>query len=193
LAHVFRALEKIKLATKAPDEVVETVSLCRLWDEACTAVGGRLHAQGIEVRRSEQDLTIQGVQDRLRQVFLNLLLNSIDAFGPAKKRGRRIDLSIDRPADRSNHIQLTYRDNATGLNPQRLRGPSEFDDLPAEQRIFAPGVTSKATGSGYGLWLVRQILDDHQGSIDLVDYRGGVTFVVRLPKLSDVNPRQGVE
>jgi hypothetical protein len=176
------ALNKIKFATKPPSAQYKRVSVRRLWDEARNAVAGRLSEGRVEVRYGGPDVDVFASPDWFRQVFLNLLLNSIDAFSDAKKGGRRIELTVERPFERAREIQMMYRDNATGVNPQRLHVPPEFAEQPVHQQLFAPGVTSKRDGSGFGLWLVRRIMTDHHGSIDLTDYRGGVTFVIRVPK-----------
>jgi GAF domain-containing protein len=165
----------------APGEWKRT-SVRRVWSEAWTAVSGRLQEQRIDVRLSNADAEVYARPEWLRQVFLNLLLNSIDAFREAKKSGRRIDLVIDPQSPRSSEISVSYHDNATGISPQRLHAPPGAQELPVEQRIFQEGVTSKPKGSGFGLWLVRHILSEHFASIDLTDYRGGVTFILRFPK-----------
>jgi signal transduction histidine kinase len=183
LGSLSAAIEKIRLVTKAPKDEWALVPLRRLWDEACNAVSGRLHAEKIVYDwRGPNDLQVWAVPDRLRHVLLNLLLNSVDAFKEARARGRRIDVSVERPPDRASHVVITYRDNATGINPARLRVPPEYGDDPVAQQVFGAAVTSKDEGSGYGLWLARKIATEHGGSIDLTDYRNGVTFVMRLPK-----------
>ncbi|MGH2879547.1 MAG: ATP-binding protein [Solirubrobacteraceae bacterium] len=190
LEYVNKALKRLDAAlneiTATPTKLAPTdwhrASLRDIWEEACTAVAGRLDEQRIEVRPPRSDAQVYARPQWLRQVFLNLLLNSIDAFKEAKKGGRRIDFQITPPADRAREILVSYSDNATGITPHRLQAPAGTPELPVEQRIFQEGVTSKRGGSGYGLWLVRHILNDHRASIDLTDYRGGVTFVLRFPK-----------
>lgn len=188
--YVSKALSDLDLVlnqiTAAPSSVApgdwRRASLGEIWEEARTAVAGRLQQAKIEVKAPQEDAVVLARPDWLRQVFLNLLLNSIDAFQDAKRTGRRVDFQINPPSQRAREIQATYSDNATGINPHRLQVPSGSPDLPVEQRIFQEGVTSKHGGSGFGLWLVRHILDDHHASIDLSNYRGGVTFVLRFPR-----------
>jgi signal transduction histidine kinase len=193
LLHIDNALSRLgdalneitKTSTASVAGEWRQTSLKEIWEEARAAVAGRLQEQRIDVRVGSGDATVYARPEWLRQVFLNLLLNSIDAFRDSKKSGRRIDIAIDPQSERSREIQVTYRDNATGINPHRLRVPGGAESLPVEQSIFQEGVSSKRDGSGFGLWLVRHILADHYASIDLADYRGGVTFVMRLPKPKD--------
>ena len=77
---------------------------------------------------------------------------------------------------------MVYTDTAGGIDPSTLTVPRSRRDLPLEQLIFEPGVTSKSDGTGFGLWLVRQILNEHRGSIDLLSHRGGVSFAIQLPR-----------
>ena len=183
LSRLDAALNEITKATSTSvSEDWKRVGLKHVWKEARVAMGGRLEEERIDVRDPQIDATVYAQPDWLRQVFLNLLLNSIDAFQEGKKSGRRIDLQITPPSPRSGEIQVSFSDNAIGINPHRLQVPSGTPDLPVEQRIFQEGVTSKKGGSGFGLWLVRHILDDHRASIDLTNYRGGVTFVLRFRK-----------
>jgi nitrogen-specific signal transduction histidine kinase len=190
LGQVRDALNKIKAATKPPERVWMDVNLQTIWSDACMAVGGRLGEERVSVQYNGPSISIHATPDWLRQVFLNLLLNSVDAFKGANRTGRRIELSVERPSARAADYTIVYRDNATGINFQRLRAPPEYEHVPGHQRVFEPGVTSKPGGSGFGLWLVRRILDDHRGSIDLVEYRNGVTFAIRLPKPEEVGRKR---
>lgn len=176
------ALREIQVATAPPEGNWTTVSITALWNQARTAVANRLQEAKVDVRNPDIDVKVLAREDWLRHVFLNLLLNSIDAFREASKRSvRKIELAIDRPSAKDNEYRLTYSDTAGGVIPQRLRPQPEGEEVAIHQLIFRGGVTSKKKGSGYGLWLVRKIIDDHYGSIDLTNYRKGVTFAVRLP------------
>jgi signal transduction histidine kinase len=155
-------------------------------------VAGRLESDKIADHwQGPSDLQVWAVRDRLRHIFLNLLLNSIDAFQDSRARGRRIDVTVERPASRANNMIITYHDNASGINPSRLYVPDEYTDDPVTQQVFGAAVTSKDEGSGYGLWLARKVATEHGGSIDLLDYRNGVTFVIRLPKPDSWTPQKG--
>src|SRR5262249_832783 len=157
----------------------ETVLIKSVWDELVNQLRGRLKQLEISCRFSGgHDARIPIYRDWFRQVFLHLLLNSMDAFEgksrgttPPPNREREITLSVDPIDSRSRTIVFRYSDNAGGINPAALRGPSQFDDLPVEQRIFAQNVTSKEEGSGWGMLLIRRIMDLHHGSVDLTRYK----------------------
>jgi two-component system sensor histidine kinase HydH len=176
------SLNKIRVAMNPPNEKRELVDVVEICNQARTAVDGRLQEERIDVRITGARAEVMALPDWLRQVFLNLFLNSIDAFRAAKRQGRRINVVVEKPMGKANEIEITYHDNAGGINPRQLQVPHEFADMDLHEQIFAPGVTSKAGGSGFGLWLVRRILDRHEGSIDLVDHRQGVAFKITLPR-----------
>ncbi len=181
-----RVIDKIKAATRAPRRERTLVGLQDVWDQARNQLLGKVHQARLESCRYDgPNVPVLVAVDWFRQVFINLMLNSLDAFadGGGNKRGRQIRLAVDRPSDRQRDYVVTYSDNAGGINPVRLRhldgSPIE---LPPDQAIFEANVTSKAEGSGWGLVLVRRILADHRATINVVDYRGGLTYRIQIPK-----------
>lgn len=97
--------------------------------------------------------------NQMQQVFLNLLLNSIDAIeadpahGNTKRRGRIIIEAESLGEDR--RVRVRVRDNGHGIRPEDL------------DRVFDPFFTTKPVGAGTGLGLsvVYGIVLDHQGTI----------------------------
>jgi signal transduction histidine kinase len=176
------SLQKIKNVTKPPQREFERVCLRQCWEEAFGLVTGRLATYNIDFNiKGKADA--EACPDFLKHAFLNLILNSIDAFREfGKKRNRLIAVAIDPQSDGAYDVLIRYSDNATGIDPSKLRPLGPNGGLRSPGDIFEPGVTSKAEGSGYGLFLVRKILADHRGSIDLADYRNGVAFQIKLPK-----------
>jgi signal transduction histidine kinase len=188
------AIDKIRLATRPPSfEERRHMALETVWQEVIHQLSGRLHYLGITPKYSSsgQRPVVDIYPDWFRQVFLHLILNSIDAFSgkgfgteQPPKKGREIRLSVDPGSSGRSSVLFRYNDNAGGINGSRLLGP--FADMPLEQRIFAANVTSKGDqGSGWGLYLIRRILDLHQASIDLERSRGGVTFKIQIPMVTE--------
>jgi signal transduction histidine kinase len=180
-------LDKIKTASRVPGQEKRIIGLREVWEQARSQLTGKLGQARVESCTYDgRDVDVYVAVDWYRQVFINLMLNSLDAFGSGsiKKRGRRIRLVVERPTDRTRDISMTYSDNAGGINPASLKSmDGEPVVAPIEQAIFQPNVTSKSDGSGWGLALVRKILSDHGGSISLADYRGGgTTFRMMIPK-----------
>jgi len=104
-------------------------------------------------------------EGQLRQVFLNLLLNALDA-SPA---GTRITVWILLPT--TSWLTVEVADQGPGL-------PAEYGE-----RIFEPFVTTKEGGTGLGLPICRRIIVEHGGEITARDdAEGGAVFTVRLPR-----------
>lgn len=184
LLAVVGAIDKIRNASKLPEMQLHTVKLQQLWNEAIATVAGKISKENVRAH-VEGSGEISAYPEALRLAFLNLLLNSLDAFHElGKKSGRRIVITIDEQSAAAQQVRIRYHDNASGIDPTRLKVPADLAKkrLAVRDLIFELGVTSKSSGSGYGLFLVRRILATHKASIDLVDYKGGVTFDILLPK-----------
>ncbi len=103
------------------------------------------------------------------QVLLNLIINSIQAM---PKGGQLIVRVISNSAKSPEPaaIQIDVIDSGVGINPNDLKN------------VFKPFYTTKAKGVGLGLSVSRQIINEHQGSIDVSSIPGhGTTFTVSLP------------
>jgi PAS domain S-box-containing protein len=85
---------------------------------------------------------------KIRQVFVNLINNAYEA----KKEDNSCEIEI-RLRKTKNAVTLNFIDNGTGIN----------DDI----NIFEPYVTTKKTGTGLGLAVVKKIIDEHDGSISI--------------------------
>lgn len=183
LAAISMSLEKIKSVTKPPARTRTDSSLQEIWRAAFHVVEARLALEHIDYQVTGKDVRASVFVDFLMHAFLNLVLNSLDAFRESgKRRNRNITVHIEDPADAANAIRMRYSDNATGIEVNNLAGGRLEQEGPTLEAIFEPGVTSKKGGSGFGLYLVRKILQEHGGSIDLKSFKGGVTFEITLPK-----------
>ncbi|GEM_PF-530107 len=117
--------------------------------------------------RVDPDLpAIEADYNQLQQVFLNLILNSIQAM----RSGGRLDLEA-KPID-GRAVRIVISDTGSGIDPENL------------PRIFEPFFTTKDSGQGTGLGLaiVSKILRDHGGSIQADSGLGrGTIFTIQLP------------
>ena len=118
---------------------------------------------------------VLGDATQLRQIIHNLLRNAEDAL-----EGRDDARIVIRTARGLRHAWLTIADNGPGF-------PVEL--LP---RIFEPYVTTKARGTGLGLPIVKKIVDEHQGSIEISNApEGGARIVIRLPLVKEEEAKNG--
>jgi len=104
-------------------------------------------------------------KNKLRQVFINLIENSIDALESTKKP--LIYISVIK---RMKTLIFKISDNGPGV-------PSELIN-----RVFEPYVTSKTKGTGLGLAIVYRIIDEHNGDIKILnDKKGGTLVTFKIP------------
>lgn len=121
----------------------------------------------IVVNLAEHPLYVRGDPDQLKQVFLNLITNAVQAM---EDTGGTITIGARRERY---FIEVAIADNGPGINP---------DDLP---RVFDPFFTTHADGTGLGLTIVHRIIDDHGGHIEVDAGKKGTTFRIRLPMASE--------
>lgn len=102
------------------------------------------------------------IRDQLVQVFLNLILNALDAT----EEGGSIEI---RTSVESNELRIDIRDDGHGISPEH------------RERVFAPYFTTKDTGTGLGLFVCRNIVEQNDGRIELsATSPEGTTFTVWL-------------
>jgi signal transduction histidine kinase len=110
-------------------------------------------------------LIITADADQIEQVLINLIKNAIEAL----QGHSHPSISIRGYSDMNQRVYIEIVDNGSGIEPEAL------------ERIFIPFYTTKKTGSGIGLSLSRQILQQHGGSLTVSSEVGrGTTFVMVL-------------
>jgi two-component system, LuxR family, sensor kinase FixL len=125
------------------------------------------------MRGRGRDLAVSGDRILLKQVFVNLVSNAIQAMAEVPPDCRTVTVEID------------VEDGTTALVRVADRGPGWED---AEAKVFGSFYTTKPAGMGLGLSISRTTIERHGGSIALGRAQGGGALVeVRLP-LSGVAP-----
>jgi len=114
---------------------------------------------------SLQDVLIEGDTVQVKEIFSNILNNSIDAVG--EKNGE-IEISA---LNNSEHIEVQIKDNGSGIKPEDL------------ERVFDPFFTTKTKGTGLGLAVCKQLVELHKGTIKIKSEFGqGSIVIITLPK-----------
>ncbi len=121
------------------------------------------------IKNYASDLSsVQIDREQIKQVFLNILLNAIDA---TQENGKI--LVKTRPFVKPGgepYVQIEFTDTGKGIPEEYL------------EDIFNPFFTTKSTGSGLGLSISNQIIQDHRGYIDVESQLGkGSSFFINLP------------
>lgn len=149
------------------------VNIDTLLENSIELLKGKIRARRVIVEKqwqTRQEVTV--VVGELRQVFSNILVNSLDAV---KDRGViKIRVSSVAGAGQGRSVRVTIADNGSGIDPAAL------------PCIFEPLFTTKGViGTGLGLWVVKQIVEKHRGTIQVrSNTRGervGTTFSVKFP------------
>ncbi len=104
-------------------------------------------------------------RDQMKQAFYNVIKNSFEAM---KRRGiLRIHTDMDQT-----HVLISFTDTGGGMSADNL------------SRVFEPYFTTKTSGSGLGLLIVRRIIREHGGELAIESSEGkGLTLTIRLPYL----------
>jgi PAS domain S-box-containing protein len=124
--------------------------------------------------QARDEAEVSCMPNEAQQVFANLISNAIDAM----PKGGRLEIRL-RPSSkwadrRSKGMRVTLLDSGSGMNRSTMR------------RIFEPFFTTKSdTGTGLGMWVVAQLVDRHQGEVNVWssqrEGRSGTAFSVFLP------------
>jgi signal transduction histidine kinase len=169
-----RLVNQVLDVEKIPRESADSfhpLDLSKLVAEAAHSLDALIREKSIECTFAlDPNASTLGNGDRLTQVVVNLLSNAIK-FCP-DKRGK-IDICLSRQG--RNHI-LSIRDNGIGIpEGQQDRIFEQFTQLDSPTR-------GKPGGSGLGLYISRQIIETHGGSIRVTSREGeGACFLVSLP------------
>ncbi len=103
-------------------------------------------------------------RDGLHQVFLNLVNNSCDAM----PNGGQLEIATRANCDAS-QVEIVFADSGIGIAPHVVG------------HLFEPMFSTKQTGSGLGLVIAHDIIEEHRGRIDLVSSSKGAVFLLTLP------------
>ncbi len=155
------------LSRQSQLEAREVVDPCILLDRVLMLTKAQCSKHTIEVNcAAEEGLPeIQLVPDAMQQVFVNLVLNAIDAMPEGGKLCVSILCSDAPPA-----VSIRFTDNGVGIPPEVIG------------HVFNPFYTTKTEGLGMGLFISQSIVQQHGGQIDVHSQVGvGTTFTVWLP------------
>ncbi len=151
-----------------PSSAMQPLDVNRPVEDALAIAGKRLQQAHIEVvsRLSSNLPPVRGAPNQLTQVFLNIIINAVEAMPD----GGTLWVGSAYHAERR-QIVVAFRDSGPGIAPEM------------REHMFEPFHTSKSTGTGLGLAISYGIIERHGGMIEVESPPGaGTTFIVRLPQ-----------
>jgi signal transduction histidine kinase len=146
--------------------ILENVDLVLLVQQTLAFLKNQIRIGQVAVHTEmpEEPVTVNGNANQLQQVFVNIILNGVQAMGP----GGVLTLKVEAAADQMARVVIS--DNGPGIPEEVMT------------RIFDPFYTTKSEGTGLGLSVSNSIIEDHNGKITLESKQGkGTTFYIALP------------
>lgn len=165
-----RVVEDFLRLSRPIDGERKTCDLSAELRELVTLLGSDAAARGVRIALEVVDLpSVTGDPEKLRQAFLNLILNGIQATvagGTVTVRGA----VLPRSGDDGPLVELAFADTGAGIPRESI------------EKIFTPFFTTKEGGTGLGLAITQRIVEGHGGTVTVESEPGqGTTFRVRLP------------
>jgi signal transduction histidine kinase len=131
-------------------------------------LGNQLDSNQIKLNLDLKDEKVYGIETELEQVILNIIKNAIDAFSENNMKNKEINVSI---LSKQSYTILIIEDNAGGV---------DLDNL---EKLFDPYYTTKSTGTGTGLYMVKLVIkNSFSGDLRLSNTGKGLRYVIALPQ-----------
>ena len=153
------------------DPIFQSMNINALVTDTLTLLSAKLKNVGVrlDISLPEDSPPVEGDPKQLSQVFLNLLLNAIEAMPNGGMLTIRLTMKVI-PDTQDELLQLMIQDTGCGI-PEKDR-----------PYLFDPFFTTKDTGKGLGLSIVYSIIQKHNGQIEVESEMGkGSSFIVSLP------------
>ena len=169
-ARLDRSLQTFLDFARPPGLVKRRADVRQVLNQTLELVSARASRQGVSIHSDfpSQPLLIEADHEQLRQVFLNLVLNSLDALPHGG--AIRVSAAVEVAAGGEDGVAIIVADDGPGISAEL-----------AEQ-IFEPYVSMKDAGLGLGLAICRSIVAAHGGRITAASGpAGGAIFTIRLP------------
>lgn len=167
---------------KTPPPLLQALDLNALISEILELYSGMEISDAIQPVLQPNLPIILGDATQMRQVVHNLLQNAQDAVADIRRSGREPAIHIvteafdypDADGQPRTAVRLTVSDNGPGFDPALIK------------RAFEPYVTSKPKGTGLGLPVVKKIIDEHGGRIEVQNRKDGpgAKVLILLMKLA---------
>lgn len=162
--------ERLLAYSRKPSGELVALRLDKVVDETVSFLSFEIKKAMAEVRVHPAPVCATGSSQELQQVLVNLILNALHAMEDKPIEERLVEIAIK---DAGDEALLEVSDRGAGMTAEQ------------KDQIFEPFYTTKPVGkgTGLGLWVSLQIIEQHKGSLEVDSTPGqGSTFRIRLPK-----------
>lgn len=140
---------------------IDIIDISLLIEEVITNFEPLLQSKHIKVNFNQDEIYIEADYERLKQVFINLIKNSIEAIND----NGIIDIFITL---KNKYIIINVKDNGIGMTKEEI------------EKLNYPFYTTKQNGTGLGLYLSKEIIKKHNGTINFESI-DGMNISIKLP------------
>lgn len=140
---------------------IDIIDISLLIEEVITNFEPLLQSKHIKVNFNQDEIYIEADYERLKQVFINLIKNSIEAIND----NGIIDIFITL---KNKYIIINVKDNGIGMTKEEI------------EKLNYPFYTTKQNGTGLGLYLSKEIIKKHNGTMNFESI-DGMNISIKLP------------
>jgi two-component system NtrC family sensor kinase len=177
VADTFEGIDRIKGLVKSVLDFAKPSAPSLKLDSILSALIRSISIMDLELKKKQIQIQLDIASDlpniiidsrQIQQVFMNLLLNAMEAM-PQQGTIAIGGLIETDPKLLSDRLMIRFKDTGPGILPKHLA------------RIFDPFFTTKPEGTGLGLSIVHRILTQHDATIDVSSNCNGTVFVMSFP------------
>jgi signal transduction histidine kinase len=142
-----------------------------IFNRVAASLRRRANSRNVEFKINSPDdaYELEADVEQLKQVVSNLFDNSIDAIAARKSVSDKGRIELTTQASNGD-LHIIWQDNGCGI-PAKI--------IP---RLFTPFTTTKQSGTGLGLFIIKSIIENHDGDISVESEEGkGTRFTIKLP------------
>ncbi len=176
--HYMECILSDLLSFSRPDQLnLEWLSVEKLLETALNSVQNEVDKNNITINTDYQTglPTIHADKTKIRQVFSNLIINSIQALTSNNENTAVISISaFINITDLGPMLEIQIADNGTGI------------DTETQKKLFEPFFTTRAKGTGLGLAIVKRIIEQHNGRIEVSSEISHGTIINLLLPISNI-------
>ena len=154
---------------RMPKPIFKKINLYKVINETLKLM--KINDNSIKINfKCPEKIFIKADSEQLDRVFINLIKNSIESLIEKQQKVTNFDKKINIEINEINdYIEILIIDNGTGFRNKNL------------SEVTKPYFTTKKNGSGLGLSIVVKIINDHNGTIDFMNYNNGAKIKITFP------------